>query len=169
MWARSWRADAPPALLPPAQADARMVRTRRRATPAQPDRRGRRVAGSPVGDAKCVPSAPALHPRKTPRRNHAAQTPTQVVWPWGPAQRIDPPSGSPRASDDGADRVCVWSGYSSRFLKENPPCHLGHIKKSGAPSLGPLRTNPVSSARALTIFENCQDPRIGRLPAPRLA
>ena len=158
----------PPAPSAVAQADARMVRTRRRATPAHQTVEGAGSPALPSATRKVCRARPALHPRKTPRRNHAAQTPNQVVWPWGPAQgRIDPPSGgSTRLGRWSGPCVCVVVRVLLSVSLSDHHATLGHTEKSGAPSLGPLSAHqyPVSGARALTIFENCQDPQ--NRPAP---
>ena len=93
----------------PSRKRMRAVRARKAQSLAQPDRRGRRIAESPAGDAKRCASARLLCTHGNPPSNHAATPPNQVVWPLRHAAaqgRIDPPSGGPRASGDGADRVC---------------------------------------------------------------
>ena len=93
----------------PSRKRMRAVRARKAQSLAQPDRRGRRIAESPAGDAKGVRARACSAPTETPRRTHAATPPNQAVWPLRPGAaqgRTDPPSGGPRASGDGAD--CVW-------------------------------------------------------------
>ena len=68
------------------------------------------------------------------------QTPNQVVWPWGPAQRIDPSErGAPRASGDGADRACAWW---SVYTRERGG---GHTLTHPSPTLTLTLVSKVSS------------------------
>ena len=131
----------------------------------------RKLSRSPNRPPPPRPASPKVVP-DSPRRENSPRP------PWThrkrgcarPRRRCATVLGRARASLDAPGPITLTS--PDRTRRELAPGDLGPPKGRCAPSQSPLHRGAGARACApieLTIFENCQDPRTGRPPAPRLA